>query len=355
MDVVKLIDPVQDPRWDEFVIKHPNGCIYHLSGWKQVLEKSYKHMKGHYFVLIGENNKINAALPIFEVKSWIMGNRLVSIPFATVCDPLITKKEEFNKLFKSAFNLSEKLKSSFIEIRALKSSSLVQEDVRLGKSNLYKNQYLPLDNELDCIMKSFHRTCVRKNIKRAIKSNLRIKKADNLSEVYNFYQLYIMTRKNLGLPSPPFNFFKLIWETFSVSKSVFFLIAELNNYAISGIMLFKYKDRISAEYLGWDKKFNDVRPTVFIYYEAIKFAHSEGSKVIDFGRTSINNKGLMDFKRHWGTKIVDLPQFYYPKRKLKKFVDKEKSLSYKAINSISKKVPGPIFKLLGDFIYCHMG
>ena len=33
---------------------------------------------------------VRAALPIYAVESGLMGRRLVSIPFATLCDPLVT-------------------------------------------------------------------------------------------------------------------------------------------------------------------------------------------------------------------------------------------------------------------------
>src|SRR5512136_2928209 len=98
MENVALIDPVEDKRWDNFVEHHPFGWVCHLSGWKKALERSFKHLKGHYLVLFS-NDAIRAALPVFEVKSWLTGKRMVSIPFATVCDPLISNSNEMEVLF----------------------------------------------------------------------------------------------------------------------------------------------------------------------------------------------------------------------------------------------------------------
>ena len=139
---VQLIDPNQDPRWDRFVGNHPFGWICHLSGWKQVLEKSFKHMKGYYFVLVDGDNRIKAGLPIYEVKSWLTGNRLISIPFATLCDPLISTNEDMKELLQTAIKLSEKTKSSFIEIRTLSSGSLIHNE-KLAKISNYKHHFLP--------------------------------------------------------------------------------------------------------------------------------------------------------------------------------------------------------------------
>jgi len=73
MSTIKLIDPITDPRWDKFVESHPFGWVCHLSGWKQVLEKSFKHIQGYCFVLVDENDNIKAGLPVYELKSCLAG------------------------------------------------------------------------------------------------------------------------------------------------------------------------------------------------------------------------------------------------------------------------------------------
>jgi len=30
-------------NWDYYVMQHPQGALYHLSGWKNVIEKTYGH------------------------------------------------------------------------------------------------------------------------------------------------------------------------------------------------------------------------------------------------------------------------------------------------------------------------
>ena len=53
--------------------------------------------------------------------------------------------------------------------------------------------------------------------------------------------------------------------------------------------------------------YSNLNTNYFGVWEAIKLAHSEGYKIFDFGRTGINNDGLMSFKSRWGAKVVDLP------------------------------------------------
>ena len=78
------ITPMRAEEWDRFVTNHPHGWITHLSEWSLVLEKSFPHMKGHYFTINDHDGDICAALPIYEVNSWLLGKRLVSTPFCHI-------------------------------------------------------------------------------------------------------------------------------------------------------------------------------------------------------------------------------------------------------------------------------
>ena len=136
-------------------------------------------MKGYYLTLCDDTNSaLQAALPVFEVKSVLMGHRLVSIPFATLCDPLISSNEDANALVQSANDLSRDLGVSHLEIRTLASCSLIQDD-RLDCYPFYKHHYISLDAEPEQLQKTFHRTCVQQRIRRAIKSGLSLRPGGN--------------------------------------------------------------------------------------------------------------------------------------------------------------------------------
>jgi CelD/BcsL family acetyltransferase involved in cellulose biosynthesis len=355
MAKVSLIDPLQDPRWDVFVEKHSFGLICHTSGWKQVLEKSFKQMKGYYFVLSeDESDSIRAALPVFEVKSWLTGKRLISMPFASLCDPLISSKQEMDDLLNEVIERSQELNSSFIEIRTLASSSLTEND-RLAVTKGYIHHFLVLDSDPEKLRSKFHRTCVRQRIARAEKSDLRLKVADNESDMREFYQLHSMTRRRLGLPVQPFVFFKSLWEGFSPSKRLTLLLAVKNGHAMGAIILFKFRDRVSAEFAASDESFANLSPNHFLFWEAIKLAYEQGYRIFDFGRTSSSNESLLDFKRRWGTEVVDLPCFVCPKDAAPRITNREESRGYKLAQFITAKTPDFAQHYIGKLIYRHMG
>jgi hypothetical protein len=116
MKTVIEIDSNQDRRWDKFIERHPLGWISHTSGWKNFLERSFKHIRGHHLAVV-DGEEIVAALPIFAVRSWLTGKRLVSVPFATLSDPLLSALEDMGILLDAVLNLSNKIGAKYVEIR----------------------------------------------------------------------------------------------------------------------------------------------------------------------------------------------------------------------------------------------
>ena len=206
MSKVVLIDPVQDPRWDKFVEDHPHGWVTHLSGWKQVLENTFKHINGYYFALIDEkSNKICAGLPVFHVKSRLRGNSLVSAPFASLFDPLVNDDTALEALIASIKKLSRDLNTSSYEMRTFLSRSF-SNFIHLKCVKGYTHQFLSLKPSLPEIKQSFHRKTVRQSVNRSLKYNLDFYSDRNQKDLFTFYNLYFKTRKKMGTACNTGNF-----------------------------------------------------------------------------------------------------------------------------------------------------
>jgi lipid II:glycine glycyltransferase (peptidoglycan interpeptide bridge formation enzyme) len=121
------------------------------------------------------------------------------------------------------------------------------------------------------------------------------------------------------------------------------------------LILFAFKDRVSAEFAASDEQYRDISPNHLLFWEAIKWAYSEGYKIFDFGRTALSNTALMDFKNRWGTKIVDLPQFFYPLQAIQRNIEVEKSQGYRFIKKICTSAPDWALPPIGRFCYRHLG
>ena len=352
---VDIIDPAKDERWDRFVMSHPFGWVAHMSGWKRVLETSFPHMKGYYFAIVDpRSGEIRAGLPVFEVRSWLTGNRLVSIPFATLSDPLVSSEAEMQMLLREATSLLEKLNFTYLEIRTLQAVPFMKNE-HLVDECFFRHHYLELAGGTESLWKSFNYKSVRYEINKAARHGVSVRIADTEADFSTFYRLYAMTRKRLGLPSQPRVFFWTLWDAFSPSGSAEILMAEFEGSVIAAHFLLRFNGRVSAEAVGWDSNYGKASPNHFLFWEGIKSACKSGFRVYDFGRTSPHNQPLLDFKRRWGTRSSDLHSFCNPLRSYRGIVDRESSKTYKLARFACRKAPDFAYLFIGNVCYRHLG
>jgi hypothetical protein len=355
MNTVYYLDPAQTPEWDQFVLNHPLGWITHLSLWKKFLESSFSHMKGYYLVISSKtDSSIQAGMTFFEVRSRLTGNRLVSSPFATFNDPLVNLSGDFNNLLDKVIELHHQLKGKYIEIKTRWSSTLIA-DQRLGLSRSYLLPVLRLQSNPENLLRSFHKTSVRQKISKAHRCGVTIETVMDKSELKKFYNLYIKTRKYLRLPPHPYQMFENLWDVFYPAGYFSLLVAKHQRRIIAGIILFKYKNRVSGEYEAWDQDYKNYCPVQLLIWEAIKQACQGNYLLFDFGRTSRQNLGLLEFKKRWGTELSELIHFYYPSHCAVEKGQIENSMKYQLVQTISRKLPPSLLPLFGNFCYRHLG
>lgn len=355
MKRVGWLKPEQLPEWDAFAENHPFGWISHLSAWKEVLERSFKHIRGHFLALWDDDsNQILAGLPIYTVKSWLTGNRLVSVPFLTHCEALISFPQDMDKLLPPILDLYKHINASYIKLVTWRSAPLIQEP-RMGTYRVYKHHYITFDSSLDDLRKKFHKTSVRQPISRALKGPLKVKIGESMTDLSAFFYFYSLTRKRLGLPLIPYRFFSSLWETLGSSPYLTLFLALYEGQPVSANLVLKYKDIALAEFAGDRVEYRKLYANQLLDWEAIKLSYNEGYAFYSFGRTALNNKGLMAYKSRWGTTVDDFHIFSYPGSFAERSVERESSWKYRLIAKMSQKAPGALFQILGKIVYRHMG
>lgn len=341
-------------KWDTFVYNHPYGSIGNLFSWKRIIEESFNHIKGSILALVDDEYQIIAGISVYTVKSWLTGKRVVCAPFSTIFDPLVSNDEQFQELLFNLVKFYKKENFSSLEIRTLKSTSLIEAN-DFTTLSYYKHQYLNLQGDLESLKRSFHNTGIRQPLSRAIKSNLKCRRTYSIDDLKTFYHLYFLTRKRLGLPAIPFLFYESIWKHLSKSEEVVIFVAELGSKPVGAMLLLQFQDRLLADALGWDREFKTISPSVSLYWEAIQYAHKQGLKIFDFGRTFALNENLLSFKSRWNTEIEDFVEIFYPVPKYINYLPKEFSKKYALFVKTAKIVPSPIFRILSSFLYRHLG
>jgi CelD/BcsL family acetyltransferase involved in cellulose biosynthesis len=320
-----------------------------------VLDTSFPHIKGYYIALRKDSGEgFKAGLPTFYVRSCVLGHRLVAAPFATLFDPLVSNPDQASCLVEAVKTLAADLNVTSFEIRALAAGHLMKcHD--LASCHFYKHHYLNLEIGPNALMKKFHRTCVRQRINRARSSNLKLKVGREEVDLQEFYRLFKITRRRVRRPVLPYRFFKNLWDVFGPSGQLELLLARKNSTTLGGLILFKFGKRVSAEFAASNKCFKSECPNHFLFWNAIKRSHRQGYRIFDFGRTAPDNQHLMDFKRRWGTQVIDLFQFYGTKQSVVTALQTSQDWRVRLSQAIIGWAPNCLQEFIGSAIYRHMG
>jgi hypothetical protein len=344
---VESIDPSKDAQWDSFVVESRHGSIYHLSSWREVILKSFGAVP-FYLVVKDENGSIRAGLPFFFVKSILTGKRLVSLPLASFCDPLFDNANDFDELLNVIVRKSIELNTSFIEIKTLNECTFLNER-RFKCSTDYQTHILSLDRDLNAIEKSFHDN-VKRCLKKTKREDVTVREAATNEDIKLFFKLHVATRKKHGLLPQPLGFFKNMWEILHPKALCSFLLVIYRDRVIAGGVFLKFKDTFSYEYGASNERFLGLYPNHILLWEAVKSAHKEKFKFFDFGRSSVENKGLTIFKQKWGGEAKHLYYYYYPDIG-GVAAAKAGENKYSLIKQVSRLIPSPIMETVGAYLY----
>jgi hypothetical protein len=342
--MLQIINPIEYPNWDELLLTNENYSFFHTSGWAKVISESYNY-KPLYFTEIA-NNKLTALIPIMAVNSPFTGQRGVALPFTDHCPIIASDENHFQEFFEKIIEYGKKAKWKTIEFRGGKEFLLDKIP-----SKKYLTHSVDLAHPEKKIFSTF-RSSTKRNINKAIKENVQVKILSSLESVKEFYRLKCLTRKDHGLPPQPYHFFEKLYEHIISPRKGIVVLASYRKRIIAGALYFHLGGKAIYKYGASDRGQQHLRPNNLIMWEAIKWYGKNGLKSFSFGRTDLDHKGLLQFKRGWGTKEKTIHYYKYDLTK-DEFV--KDSSRIKSFNTFFQKLPLPLLKLAGRLFYRHIG
>lgn len=338
------------PEWDAWVDRHPLSVVYHGSAWKRVLETAFPHMRGRVAALKdAQTGSILGGLPVYEVRSWILGTRRVSIPFASICDPLVSNVAHLDTLLTGLLSTRGE---GGVEVRAWRVPARYFEDAPVVDRALH--HVVDLAPGPDDIHRRLSRTAVRRMISKGTKSGIRVVEARTASEWAEFYRLQTASRRTLGLPAMPARFFEAIHQWIPESRRLL-LLAIKEGRPVAGALGLKSPDVFILEYSGEETLGSGSGAGQMVYWESLRRACADGCRWFSFGRTSMENTGLAAYKRHWATIEEELLSFGPGMAQTSRKAVAGSSKTRQLIGVVSRHAPQPVYRLLSNFCYRHWG
>jgi lipid II:glycine glycyltransferase (peptidoglycan interpeptide bridge formation enzyme) len=279
---------------------------------------------------------------------------VTSIPFASFCDPLVSSVQEFEQLLPEVRSLHLRAKSRRLNIRAHKLAALLAES-SLERRSSYKHHYLSLEKSNEELLGSFAKSSIRQKMTKAGKEGVTVNERNDEAGMEICHSILEETRSRLALPVMPYSFFQAM-RRWLCPKHLKVFVAMQHDKAVAFHLVLKFKELWISEYSG-DSKQAISGVNQLLYWETIRRAKAEGATCFSFGRTSATNEGLLAYKRRWNAVEEDLAEFSLaanqaaeePRR------SREHSAAYRAVRLVLAKAPKPLYRMIGDYCYRHLG
>lgn len=333
-DQIDVVNPLKLANFNAEVLKFPDATIFHSIEWLKVLVDSYGYQP-HYLMSKNENN-INAIIPLMEVNSRLTGKRGICLPFSDYCEPLLSDSADAVNIWEKLNWLGKTGAWQFIETRgksALNTNHLPNETFYRHRISLTENEKVVFNN-----LRGNYRSKIRKSIKEGVE----VRHLTTMAAMEDYYRLHCLTRKRHGLPPQPLYFFKNIHKHIISQNLGFVSLAFYNNQTVAGAVYFHFGDTLVYKFGASDAQFQKHNPNFLLMWDAIQWGCNNGYKTFCFGKTSVENEGLVQFKDGWGAEKTVLN---YYRLKLN-----PQSPGY----NLLKKMPISLLKMAGQILYKHI-
>jgi serine/alanine adding enzyme len=394
---IKAIEPIDAPVWDEYVYNHPKATLYHMSGWKNVIDKTYGP-KTYYLMAIREPEgsqltahspqvsvknydlstisyepKVIGILPLVHLKHLLFGNSLISIPFFDLGGILADAEETEKALLSEALKLAQELKAANIELRHIYPVKFFEKDSKTDLTGVYPvkpenrlagainpinfatrshkvRMLLNIPESSEILMKSF-KAKLRSQIKKPLKEGLK-SKVGGVELLDDFYKVFSINMRDLGSPVHSKSLMKNVLEEFSKESRIIMVYKDVQPIACS--LIIGFKDTLENPWASALRQYSRLSPNMLLYWTMLEYACDNGLKYFDFGRSS-PDEGTYKFKEQWGA-IPTVLHWHYIALDGQPISEEtsEKSKFEKAIR-FWQKIPVPITKIIGPMIRKHIG
>lgn len=348
---VFIVNPLADARWDELLIQHPRSSVFHTRGWLSALQETYGY-NPVVFTTSASGRPLKNGLVFCEVKSWITGRRLVSLPFSDHCDPLVDSPTERADILADVREHISRNHYKYAEVRPISTEGpegLAATDLR--PSEKFYLHMLSMDPPLETLYRGLHKDCIQRKVRRAEREELRYEQGRSESLLRKFYQLLLRTRRRQGLPPQPLQWFGHLIA--SMGDQLTIRVASKDNRPVAAIMTLSFKKTVTYKYGCSDERFNHFGGTPFLFWKTIQEAKAQGMSQLDLGRSETDNTGLVKFKDRLGPSRMDLKYYRLASGTMPKLLPDSRRAQL--LKRCVCHIPDAVLVAAGRLFYRHIG
>ena len=294
--------------WNKFVMSHPNGNFFQ----SPELFNIYSNTKNHEPIcIIGRDNNGNILCVLLAViiKNFKWGFQNYTARAIIQGGPLIVENNQH--YFSEIFNHYE----SFINDRAVYTQYRNMISMSNHKQLLLDYDYI-FEDHLNIIINLNKSKEVlweemngkrRNTIKKAMKSNIRVKIKNDKNSIKESYRILKSLYKRLKVPLIDKSFFLELFKHNNEHYKAINFCAIYSNEIIGCMIVIAYNGRLYDLYAGSQIEYYNKNPNDLIPWEVFLWGKKNNYQIFDFGGAGNPNEkyGVRDYKIKFGGNIVN--------------------------------------------------
>jgi hypothetical protein len=282
-----------------------------------------------------------------EVKSWLTGSRLVSLPFADHAEPLgdIDISVEISEWIQAEY---ARRKWKYVELRPL--SCDARQDSLLSAAQSFWVHSLDLTPSIDLIFRGMHKNCLQRRIRRAERAELNYEKGGSEGLLDDFYQLLTKTRRRHQLLPQPRAWFQNLLACMGANAEI--RLARKDGIPIAAILALYHRRNVIYKYGCSDERFHHLAGMPFLFWKLIEESKAAGAEQLDLGRTDIDSPSLIEFKDRLGATRHQITYLRYSEPTDRKSLIQSYLPAARRLVSI---LPDALSTRIGQQLYRHVG
>lgn len=342
MNLTVSSGPIDDVRWDHYATQAQGSSLYHLSGWQQVIKRTFAH-KTVYLWAADQSSTLRGILPLVQLRSRLFGNMLVSMPFFNYGGICADDDVVARALFDAAAVIAREREVEFVEIRHENNGRAWQQGLPCKTAKV--SMRLPLPESADALWKALG-SKLRNQVQRPRKEGMRaIVGGRELLD--GFYDVFAANMRDLGTPVYPKAFFANILAQFP--DRTWIASVYRGETAVASGFLAGFKDRLEIPWASSLREFNSHSPNMLLYWTSLEHACQQGYREFDFGR-STPDEGTYRFKEQWGAKAFPLYWYYWLPEGSQMPQVNPKNPKYRTAIALWQRLPLSVTRLVGPGI-----
>jgi FemAB-related protein (PEP-CTERM system-associated) len=293
-----LVDdsPAAGPDWNHYVASRPEGSVFQDARWARILQETFG-FSPHYLVARREG-RIVGILPLVEVKTWLFGHSLSSLPFCSWAGPLADDDAAHRALDVAATALAKQLGVAFLEYRCTEPSrpEWPTQDIYVRFRKDIAGDH---EANLNAVPRK-QRAMIRKGLKNGL--------TGSPGTTDEFYNLYADNVHRHGTPPVPKQFFESMRRNMGDDCRIL-IVRDALGAPVSGVLSLYHRNEVFPYYAGDVPRARELAANDFKYWAVMRDAADSGYRSFDFGRSK-KGTGSFDFKRNWGFEPAPLSYQY---------------------------------------------